>query len=63
MGYNLAMHPVQSKEWGEFRAKAGNKISWVQDLLVVWSRMVFWNAFEIQNAETGRYKEIKRRSD
>jgi len=33
------MHPVQSKEWGEFRAKAGNKISWVKDLLVVWSKI------------------------
>ena len=33
------MHPVQSKEWGEFRAKVGNKISWVEDLLVVWSRI------------------------
>lgn len=33
------MHPVQSPEWGEFRAKAGNKISWVEDLLVVWSKM------------------------
>ena len=28
---------MQSKEWGEFRAKAGNKVSWVKDLLVVWS--------------------------
>lgn len=33
------MHPVQSPEWGEFRAKAGNKISRVEDLLVVWSRI------------------------
>ncbi len=30
---------MQSHEWGEFRAKAGNKISWVKDLLVVWSRI------------------------
>src|SRR3989344_8816273 len=37
--YNRSMHPVQSPEWGEFRAKAGNKISWVEDLLVVWSRI------------------------
>lgn len=33
------MHPVQSKEWGEFRAKTGNKLSRVKDLLVVWSRI------------------------
>ncbi len=33
------MHPVQSPEWGEFRAKAGNKISWVDKMLVVWSKI------------------------
>lgn len=33
------MHPVQSPEWEEFRSGAGNKISRVKDLLVVWSRI------------------------
>ncbi|KKR91966.1 MAG: FemAB family protein [Candidatus Woesebacteria bacterium GW2011_GWA1_41_13b] len=33
------MHPVQSRQWGEFREKAGNKISWVKDLLIVWSKI------------------------
>lgn len=30
---------MQSKEWAEFRSKAGNGISRVKDLLVVWSRV------------------------
>lgn len=30
---------MQSPEWGEFRAKAGNKISWVDKMLVVWSKI------------------------
>ena len=65
MGYNLAMHPVQSKEWGEFRAKAGNKISWVQDLLVVWSRIpkTPWYFGTLLKSRMPKPEDIKRLRD
>ena len=59
------MHPVQSKEWGEFRAKAGNKISWVRDLLVVWSRIpgTAWYFGTLLKSRMPNKEDIKRLRD
>ncbi|HBC45274.1 TPA: hypothetical protein DCZ81_03850 [Candidatus Collierbacteria bacterium] len=59
------MHPVQSKEWGEFRAKAGNKISWVKDLLVVWSRIpqTPWYFGTLLKSRLPRKEDIERLRD
>lgn len=59
------MHPVQSKEWGEFRAKAGNKISWVEDLLVVWSRIpkTPWYFGTLLKSRMPKPEDIKRLRD
>lgn len=32
-------HPLQSKEWGEFRAENGNLVSRVDDFQIVWSKI------------------------
>jgi len=63
--YNQGMHPVQSKEWGEFRAKAGNKISRVKDLLVVWSRIpgTVWYFGTLLKSRMPTKEDIKRLRD
>ena len=59
------MHPVQSPEWGEFREKAGNKISWVRDLLVVWSRIpkTPWFFGTLLKSRIPSHEDIKRLRD
>ncbi len=59
------MHPVQSPEWGEFRAKTGNKISWVKDLLVVWSRIpkTPWYFGTLLKSRMPNVQDIKRLRD
>ena len=59
------MHPVQSKEWGEFRAKVGNEISWVKDLLVVWSRIpkTPWYFGTLLKSRVPTKEDIKRLRD
>ncbi|MBI5358775.1 peptidoglycan bridge formation glycyltransferase FemA/FemB family protein [Candidatus Amesbacteria bacterium] len=32
-------HPLQSKEWGEFRAENGNLVSRVNDFQIIWSKI------------------------
>ncbi|MEK7163859.1 MAG: peptidoglycan bridge formation glycyltransferase FemA/FemB family protein [Patescibacteria group bacterium] len=32
-------HPLQSPEWGEFRAKNGNLVSRINDFQIIWSRI------------------------
>ena len=59
------MHPVQSREWGEFREKAGNKISWVKDLLVVWSNIpkTPWYFGTLLKSRMPKLEDIKRLRD
>ena len=56
---------MQSREWGEFRAKAGNKISWVKDLLVVWSRIpkTPWYFGTLLKSRIPNKEDIKRLRD
>lgn len=40
LGYNEVMsHPLQSPEWGEFRAENGNLVSKVNDFQIIWSKI------------------------
>ena len=59
------MHPVQSREWGDFREKAGNKISWVKDLLVVWSNIpkTPWYFGTLLKSRMPKLEDIKRLRD
>ena len=36
-------HPLQTKEWGEFRKEWGNEIEFVQNNLIVFSKIPFTN--------------------
>ena len=59
------MHPMQSPEWEEFRSKAGNKVSRVKDLLVVWSRIpkTPWYFGTLLKSRIPKPEEIKRLRD
>ena len=56
---------MQSPEWEEFRSKAGNKVSRVKDLLVVWSRIpkTPWYFGTLLKSRIPKPEEIKRLRD